>query len=160
MIIILCLDNNNGMMFNDRRQSQDRGLREYIAEMTKGEKVYMNAYTEKLYEEINDPVVCEEFLHKAGKGETCIVENLPLKSVIDQIEEIALDRVRRLFSAEHANVQPHSGANATTAAYLALMKPGDTALGLSLDHGGHITHGLPVSLSGQFYNFIGYKLKG
>ncbi|MBU5282631.1 hypothetical protein KQI13_14570 [Anaerostipes hadrus] len=51
MIIILCLDNNNGMMFNDRRQSQDRGLREYIAEMTKGEKVYMNAYTEKLYEE-------------------------------------------------------------------------------------------------------------
>ena len=50
MIIILCLDNNNGMMFNDRRQSQDRGLREYIAEMTKGEKVYMNAYTEKLYE--------------------------------------------------------------------------------------------------------------
>ena len=47
MIIILCLDNNNGMMFNDRRQSQDRGLREYIAEMTKGEKVYMNAYTEK-----------------------------------------------------------------------------------------------------------------
>ena len=56
MIIILCLDNNNGMMFNDRRQSQDRGLREYIAEMTKGEKVYMNAYTEKLYEEINDPV--------------------------------------------------------------------------------------------------------
>lgn len=85
MIIILCLDNNNGMMFNDRRQSQDRGLREYIAEMTKGEKVYMNAYTEKLYEEINDSVVCEDFLHKAGKGETCIVENLPLKSVIDQI---------------------------------------------------------------------------
>ena len=82
MIIILCLDNNNGMMFNDRRQSQDRGLREYIAEMTKGEKVYMNAYTEKLYEEINDPVVCEDFLHKAGKGETCIVENLPLKPVI------------------------------------------------------------------------------
>ncbi len=87
MIIILCLDNNNGMMFNDRRQSQDRGLREYIAEMTKGEKVYMNAYTEKLYEEINDPVVCEDFLHKAGKGETCIVQNSPLlKPVIDQIE--------------------------------------------------------------------------
>ena len=92
MIIILCLDNNNGMMFNDRRQSQDRGLREYIAEMTKGEKVYMNAYTEKLYEEINDPVVCEDFLHKAGKGETCIVENLPLKPVIDQIEEIVIFR--------------------------------------------------------------------
>mgnify|MGYP000671254572 CR=1 FL=1 len=73
-------------------RDQDRGLREYVAEMTKGEKVYMNAYTEKLYEEINDPVVCEDFLHKAGKGETCIVENLPLKPVIDQIEEIVIFR--------------------------------------------------------------------
>lgn len=97
MIIILCLDNNNGMMFNDRRQNQDRGLREYIAEMTKGEKVYMNAYTEKLYEEINNPVVCEDFLHKAGKGETCIVENLPLKSVIDQIEEIVIFRWNKVY---------------------------------------------------------------
>ena len=97
MIIILCLDNNNGMMFNDRRQSQDRGLREYIAEMTKGEKVYMNAYTEKLYEEINDPIVCEDCLHKAGKGETCIVENLPLKPVIDQIEEIVIFRWNKVW---------------------------------------------------------------
>ena len=55
------------MMFNDRRQSQDRGLREYIAEMTKGEKVYMNAYTENLYEEIENPIVSEDFLQKAGK---------------------------------------------------------------------------------------------
>ena len=100
MIIILCLDNNNGMMFNDRRQSQDRGLREYIAEMTKGEKVYMNAYTEKLYEEINDPVVCEDFLHKAGKGETCIVENLPLKPVIDQIEEIVIFRWNKVYPSD------------------------------------------------------------
>ena len=100
MIIILCLDNNNGMMFNDRRQSQDRGLREYIAEMTKGEKVYMNAYTEKLYEEINDPVVCEDLLHKAGKGETCIVENLPLKPVIDQIEEIVIFRWNKVYPSD------------------------------------------------------------
>ena len=91
MIIILCLDNNNGMMFNDRRQSQDRGLREYIAEMTKGEKVYMNAYTEKLY---------EDFLHKAGKGETCIVENLPLKPVIDQIEEIVIFRWNKVYPSD------------------------------------------------------------
>ena len=100
MIIILCLDNNNGMMFNDRRQSQDRGLREYIAEMTKGKKVYMNAYTEKLYEEINDPVVCEDCLHKAGKGETCIVENLPLKPVIDQIEEIVIFRWNKVYPSD------------------------------------------------------------
>lgn len=79
--------------------------------------------------------------------------------VIDEVEELARKRVKQLFGAEHANVQPHSGANANTAAYLALMKPGDTALGLRLDQGGHITHGLPVSLSGQFYNFVNYGLK-
>lgn len=78
--------------------------------------------------------------------------------VADQVEDIARDRLKQLFGAEHVNVQPHSGANANTAAYLALIKPGDTALGLRLDQGGHITHGLPVSLSGQFYNFISYGL--
>ena len=77
-------------------------------------------------------------------------------AVVDEIEQIAIDRVKSLFGAEHANVQPHSGASANTAAYLALLKPGDTAMGLRLDQGGHITHGLPVSLSGQFYNFVSY----
>ena len=75
---------------------------------------------------------------------------------IDRVETIAIERVKRLFGAEHANVQPHSGANANTAAYLAVLDPGDTALGLRLDQGGHITHGLPVSLSGRFYNFVSY----
>jgi glycine hydroxymethyltransferase len=76
--------------------------------------------------------------------------------VIDEVEQLAIDRVKALFGAEHANVQPHSGANANTAVYLALLKPGETAMGLRLDQGGHITHGLPVSLSGQFYNFVSY----
>jgi glycine hydroxymethyltransferase len=76
--------------------------------------------------------------------------------VIDEVEQIAIDRVKALFGAEHANVQPHSGANANTAVYLGLLKPGETAMGLRLDQGGHITHGLPVSLSGQFYNFVSY----
>jgi glycine hydroxymethyltransferase len=76
--------------------------------------------------------------------------------VIDEVEQLAIDRVKALFGAEHANVQPHSGANANTAVYLALLKPGDTAMGLRLDQGGHITHGLPVSLSGQYYNFVSY----
>ncbi len=75
---------------------------------------------------------------------------------VDRVENIAIERVKRLFGAEHANVQPHSGANANTAAYLAVLEPGDTALGLRLDQGGHITHGLPVSLSGRFYNFVSY----
>lgn len=100
MIVILCLDNNNGMMFNDRRQSQDRGLREYIAEMTKGDKVYMNAYTEKLYEEIEHPMVSEDFLQKAGKGEPCIVENRPLKPEEDQIEEIVIFRWNKVYPSD------------------------------------------------------------
>ena len=77
-------------------------------------------------------------------------------AVIDEVEQIAIDRVKSIFGSEHANVQPHSGANANTAAYLAVLKPGDKAMGLRLDQGGHITHGLPVSLSGQFYDFTSY----
>jgi glycine hydroxymethyltransferase len=76
--------------------------------------------------------------------------------VVDEVEQLAIDRVKAIFGAEHANVQPHSGANANTAAYLAVLKPGDRAMGLRLDQGGHITHGLPVSLSGQFYEFTSY----
>ena len=68
--------------------------------------------------------------------------------IIDEVEDIARERVKALFGAEHANVQPHSGANANMAVYLALLEPGDTVLGLSLDHGGHLTHGSPVNISG------------
>jgi glycine hydroxymethyltransferase len=78
--------------------------------------------------------------------------------VADQVEDLARDRVKELFGSSFANVQPHSGANANTAAYLALMEPGDTAMGLRLDQGGHITHGLPISISGKFYNFVSYGL--
>ena len=78
--------------------------------------------------------------------------------IIDQIEQLAIDRACKLFNAEHANVQPHSGSSANMAAYLALIKPGDTVLGMSLDQGGHLTHGSPVNFSGQVYNFAGYGL--
>ncbi|MFT4656748.1 MAG: glycine hydroxymethyltransferase [Candidatus Aldehydirespiratoraceae bacterium] len=76
--------------------------------------------------------------------------------VIDTIEQLAIDRVKELFGAEHANVQPHSGANANMCVYQALLEPGDTVLGLSLDHGGHLTHGSPVNASGMLYNFVAY----
>jgi glycine hydroxymethyltransferase len=76
--------------------------------------------------------------------------------VIDEVEELARQRVRSLFGAEHANVQPHSGANANAAAYLALLQPGDTVMGMRLDQGGHITHGLPASQAGQFYRWVSY----
>jgi glycine hydroxymethyltransferase len=78
--------------------------------------------------------------------------------VVDEIEDIARERVKALFGADHANVQPHSGANANLAAYQALLDPGDTVLGMRLDHGGHLTHGSPVNASGLIYDFVGYGL--
>jgi glycine hydroxymethyltransferase len=79
---------------------------------------------------------------------------------VDEAEALAIERVKTLFGAEHANVQPHAGANANMAVYLAFLKPGDTVMGLSLDHGGHLTHGSPANASGKLYNFVSYKLSG
>lgn len=76
--------------------------------------------------------------------------------VIDEVESIARERATALFGADHANVQPHSGANANVGAYLAVLAPGDTVLGMSLDHGGHLTHGSPVNISGRTYRFVAY----
>ena len=78
--------------------------------------------------------------------------------IVDQIEQLAIDRACELFEAEHANVQPHSGSSANMAVYLSLLDAGDTVLGMSLDQGGHLTHGSPVNFSGQLYNFVGYGL--
>ena len=77
-------------------------------------------------------------------------------AVIDQAEDLARRRACELFGAEHANVQPHSGANANLACYLAVLQPGDTVLGMRLDQGGHLTHGSPVNVSGQWYRFVSY----
>ena len=75
---------------------------------------------------------------------------------VDVVEELARERAKALFGAEHANVQPHSGAQANMASYFALIKPGDTVMGMSLAHGGHLTHGSPVNFSGQLYSFVSY----
>ena len=78
---------------------------------------------------------------------------------VDTAEDLAIERVKKLFNAEHANVQPHSGAQANMAVYLAVLEPGDTVLGLNLSHGGHLTHGSKVNSSGKLYNFIAYNVK-
>ena len=78
--------------------------------------------------------------------------------VVDQIENLAIERICKLFDAEYANVQPHSGAQANAAVFLAVLKPGDTFMGLNLDHGGHLSHGSKVNTSGLIYNPIGYNL--
>lgn len=75
---------------------------------------------------------------------------------VDIVENIAIERAKKLFGAEFANVQAHSGAQANTAVYVALLQPGDTVMGMSLAHGGHLTHGSPVNISGKFYNFVSY----
>lgn len=77
---------------------------------------------------------------------------------VDMIEQIAIDRAKELFGADYANVQPHSGSNANAAVYLALLEAGDTVLGMSLAHGGHLTHGASVSFSGKTYNAVHYGI--
>jgi len=78
---------------------------------------------------------------------------------VDEVEQLAIDRAKQLFGAEHANVQPHSGAQANMAAYLAIAKPGDTLLGLALPHGGHLTHGSPVNFSGTLFRAVAYGVR-
>ena len=75
---------------------------------------------------------------------------------VDKVEDLARDRVKKLFGAEHANVQPHSGAQANLSVYFALLNPGDTILGMNLSHGGHLTHGSPVNMSGKYFNVVPY----
>jgi glycine hydroxymethyltransferase len=75
---------------------------------------------------------------------------------VDQVEQIAIDRVKKLFGAEYANVQPHSGSQANQAVYFSILKPGDTVMGMNLGHGGHLTHGSPANLSGKLFNIVAY----
>ncbi|WP_138204622.1 serine hydroxymethyltransferase [Haloimpatiens lingqiaonensis] len=75
---------------------------------------------------------------------------------VDEIEDLARERLKKVFGAEHVNVQPHSGASANIAAYFAIIKPGDTILGMNLSHGGHLTHGSPVNISGSYFNVVSY----
>src|SRR5258705_10341307 len=92
-------------------------------------------------------------------------EGLPRKryyggcEIVDEVEQLAIDRAKALFQAEHANVQPHSGAQANMAAYFAVAKPGDTLLGLALPHGGHLTHGAPVNFSGTLFRATHYGVR-
>lgn len=76
--------------------------------------------------------------------------------IVDKVETLAIERMKALFGAEHANVQPHSGSQANMAVYMAMLQPGDKILGMNLSHGGHLTHGSPVNFSGKLYNFISY----
>ena len=78
---------------------------------------------------------------------------------VDVAEQLAIDRAKELFGAEHANVQAHAGAQANNAVYMALLEPGDTILGLALDHGGHLSHGMKINVSGKLYDPVAYHVR-
>ena len=78
---------------------------------------------------------------------------------VDVAEQLAIDRAKELFGAEHANVQPHAGAQANNAAYMAMLEPGDTIMGMALDHGGHLTHGMKLNVSGKLYEVVAYHVR-
>src|ERR687896_484706 len=78
---------------------------------------------------------------------------------VDVVEQLAIDRAKELFGAEHANVQPHAGAQANTSVYHALLEPGDTVLGMKLDQGGHLTHGMKLNFSGRLYDVVAYGVR-
>src|SRR5213596_2396481 len=78
---------------------------------------------------------------------------------VDVAEQLAIDRALELFGGEHANVQPHAGAQANNAAYMAMLDPGDTIMGMALDHGGHLTHGMKLNVSGKLYHVVGYQVR-
>lgn len=102
MILIVCVDDHNGMMFNHRRQSQDRVLRADLLELTSGRVLWMNAYSRKQFTESGSDRICvdEEFLDKAGEGEFCFVENADVSGCMDRIEEIYLYRWNRDYPAD------------------------------------------------------------
>lgn len=111
----------------------------------------------------SENIVSEAVLEAQGSVLTNkYAEGLPGKryyggcEFVDGVEQLAIDRIKKLFNAPHANVQPHSGAQANTAVYFATLNPGDTILGMRLDHGGHLTHGMPLNISGKWFKVIAY----
>lgn len=100
MILIVCLDDRDGMMFHHRRQSQDRGVRAYIRQMTENADVYMNAYSRELYQEFVDAVVCEDFLQQAGEGAYCLVEDQEVHKYKNKIERMIVFRWNKVYPSD------------------------------------------------------------
>lgn len=140
---------------------------DYLKELDK--EVYDACNAERLRQKHNieliasENIVSDSVLYAVGSVLTNkYAEGYPGKryyggcQFVDDVEQIAIDRAKKIFGAEHANVQPHSGASANFAVYFALLEYGDTVMGMSLDHGGHLTHGLPVNISGKYFKFTAY----
>ena len=138
-------------------------LKEFDADVAKGVEAELKRQRRGLELIASENLVSEAVMIAMGTPLTNkYAEGYPEKryyggcECVDVVEKIAIERACKLFGAEHANVQPHSGAQANTAVYFALLKPGDTVLGMNLAHGGHLTHGSPVHMSGSYFNFVPY----
>lgn len=138
-------------------------LKQYDPEVFAACEAELHRQQENIELIASENIVSEAVLMAAGTVLTNkYAEGLPAKRYyggcqhVDVVENIAIERAKKLFGAEHANVQPHSGANANLAAFFALLQPGDTVLGMSLAHGGHLSHGSPVNISGKYFKIVSY----
>ena len=138
-------------------------LTSYDSEVMNNIEKELNRQKEHIELIASENYVSKQVMEAAGSSLTNkYAEGYPGKryyggcEVVDVIENIARDRLKKLFNAEHANVQPHSGSNANLAVYISVLKPGDKVLGMNLSQGGHLTHGSPVNISGLYYNFVDY----
>ncbi|MGD9677957.1 MAG: serine hydroxymethyltransferase [Vulcanibacillus sp.] len=142
-----------------------KNLRKYDSKIAEAIDLELNRQRSKIELIASENFVSEAVLEALGTVLTNkYAEGYPGKryyggcECVDIVENIARDRAKEIFKAEHANVQPHSGAQANMAVYFAMLKPGDTVLGMDLSHGGHLTHGSQVNFSGVLYNFISYQV--
>jgi glycine hydroxymethyltransferase len=140
-----------------------KNLREFDPEIMKVIELETDRQRSKIELIASENFVTEQVMEAMGSQLTNkYAEGYPGKryyggcEFVDVAEDLARDRLKKLFGADHANVQPHSGANANLGVYFAILKPGDKVLGMNLSHGGHLTHGSPVNISGTYYNFIAY----
>src|SRR5213595_507087 len=143
--------------------SMDRSLQEVDPEIARLIREETRRQAEGLELIASENFVSEAVLEAQGSTLTNkYAEGLPGKryyggcEVVDKVEQFAIDRAKQLFGAEHVNVQPHSGAQANMTVFMALLKPGDTFLGMDLSNGGHLTHGSPVNFSGMLYRAVSY----
>ncbi|WP_034429802.1 serine hydroxymethyltransferase, partial [Caldisalinibacter kiritimatiensis] len=140
-----------------------QNVKNFDPEIMKGIDLEINRQRNKIELIASENFVSERVMEVMGSQLTNkYAEGYPGKryyggcEYVDVAEDLARERLKKLFGAEHANVQPHSGSNANLAVYFAVLKPGDKVLGMNLSHGGHLTHGSPVNISGTYYNFISY----
>ena len=145
-------------MINDKLEIVDREIKEaidleYNRQRQKIELIASENFTSKAVMEAMGSILTNKYAE--GYPERRYYGGC---EYVDIVENIAIDRAKKLFNAEHANVQPHSGSQANMAVYFAMLNPGDTILGMQLSHGGHLTHGSPVNFSGKLYNFISYSV--